>query len=182
MQVGTQEIVALGAGVGALAAAGRVWWPWFRGLVNADAFATQIVRLAQAGNVDRAKKLCGAAPAAPICAATLAAIEAARTAPDDRAEATAIVRERFRGAIRATVDAGAASWLVIGAALAGIALALALPDPSALPLVAPFAGFAALLLVHAYATARRLATDAVTHGDRIAEALVTSRLPPGSPA
>ncbi|HTJ42855.1 MAG TPA: hypothetical protein VL463_12215 [Kofleriaceae bacterium] len=160
--------ISVVATIVACLAAGWVCFPWIAYAVNVPAFTNQIEKLAMAGNLDRAAKLCKAAPRVPFCAATLAALETGGTDAET-------LRQRFRETLTARVVAMSASWIVVGAAIAGVATAIAFATSGALPVIGAICGIAALMLVNAYLQARKLAAAAVTEGERVVKAIVASR-------
>jgi hypothetical protein len=173
--VETNDTLAIVAAVVAVGGAAFAALPWIKGALNAHAFATIVVKLANAGNVERVVKLCRAVPDAPFAAATAVAIEALHGAPDDAAEATAMLRDRFRGSVRAWIDRASNRWIYIAIAAGGAAGACLLPRPSVLPVTAAIAGLAVIVLAYMWLQARKLAHDAVEQGDAVVAALVASR-------
>ena len=168
--------IGIAATVVAAGTAVAVALPWFAGTVNAEAFADILIKLAKAGNLDRAEKLCHAAPRSIFVVASARCLAALGTASDSDAEAIAQLRDTFVGAVRDGVRRRQrGGWLtLISLAAAAIAVYVVAVDHLH-PGVLAGAGLAVLLLAFAWNAARRLARDTVTHGERIYSALVASR-------
>jgi hypothetical protein len=170
----TNDVIALGGAFAALGAAALACVPWVRGALNAQAFAIMVVKLAKAGNVERAKKLCAAAPNAPFVMGTAAALAALPEAPEGE-EGADFLRKQFRAPIRAWIDRASRIWVHVAIAAAGAGVAFALPRKSLLPITGAIAGFSVLVFAYVWSSAKKLANATVVEGDQLCGALIESR-------
>jgi hypothetical protein len=168
--------IAVVACVVAAAAAVPVALPWLAGRINTGLFADMVVKLVDAGNLDRARKLCAAAPRSLFVTACARCLDALPGASASDAEATAELRETFVGAVRDGVRRRQRTgWLSLVSLVAvAIAVYMVVAEhayPGALAGVA----VAGALLAFTRRATRRLARDTVSHGERVYSALVASR-------
>ncbi len=167
------DLLAWSTAGAALAVALLAWFPWGRANLSHDMFVAMVHKLLAAGNPDRARKLCKAAPNAPFvaaCDAALAALEASKGEPD--AEVSIRMREAFdRALLDGLHRAGKTSWLaLVAAALAGVAGYLVLIE-HATPWALSLAGVALFVIFLARHTAMKIAIAAGTHRDPLLTAM-----------
>ena len=169
----TNDVVAIAGAIIAVGAAALACLPWLRGALDARAFAKMIAVLARAGNLDRARKLCAAAPDAPFVQGVVAAIGALPEAGEGD-EGADFLRKRFRAPIKAWIDRASRIWIHVAIAAAGAAAAFALPRKSVLPITGSIAGLSVLVFAYVFMSARKLATETVEQGDLVVGALIES--------
>jgi hypothetical protein len=170
-------VIAILGSVVAFAAGALVWWPWQRGNVRASIFTDQIIKLANAGNLRRALKLCGAAPDSVYVTATAHAIKSVGDVPVDPArdaETVALVREQFHAHLQPVVRRMQRGNLqliaMLGCAVTGAGIATGAP-----PWTAAGAGAAVLMLIASYRLARGVARAAIDDGERMFPAIAQGR-------
>jgi hypothetical protein len=162
-----------------LAAAVAAVVPWVSRYVAHAMFAEQILKLVRANNVERAIKLCKAAPRNPMVKATGKVLAALNEGGDEPASETiARLRQIYLQSIKVDIArASSAFVLAIGAlAIAAVAIYLVVARDAptaaiALPLIA------ILLCIHAYRTARKLAVESAIEGERILPVIASARNP-----
>jgi hypothetical protein len=147
--------------------------------INDKAFDAQIDKLVSAANVERANKLCAAAPKSVHVAISKAAIEEALAIQGEKdPPGDSMIRERLLDAYRATEKQQLAvlqpvSWVVMVAiALAGAGGVMALSGEGPIP-AAPIVigGVAILLSVWAWRGAIKIATAAGTRREPLVDML-----------
>jgi len=162
-------VVAAGAGL-------LVALPWLTGRVNARMFTEMLIKLIKAGNLDRAKKLCGAAPGSIFVVASARCLEAFEHTPDNEAETIAQLRDAFVGAVRDGVkQRRRRNWLGLVSMIGVFVSAYFVVAERLHPAILVGSAIAGLCLATAQGSAKRLARDTVTHGEKIYSALAESR-------
>jgi hypothetical protein len=171
------EFVAWATAASALVLSFVAVWPWFRRSLKHTMFADQVIKLCNAGNVDRARKLCSAAPDNPMVAATgkcLAALDEGGSEPTSETIARlrdlyhrsmkadlATAAKQFWIAIVVLVDVAVGVYLVMGLGAPGFTLALH--------------ALALLTLSRAYRLAKKMAVEGAEQGERLFPVIAAAR-------
>jgi hypothetical protein len=161
----------------AAAVAMVAWFPWMRRSLNHRAFADQIIKLCGADNVERARKLCNAAPDNPMVAACGKCLAALADGGDEpESETIARLREIYGVSLKADL-ARLSRHIWIGlVAIVLVAVAVYLVSARGGPPVAlALAAVAAAILVRAYRLARKLAVDPAAEGERLFPVMAAAR-------
>ncbi|MCB9562533.1 MAG: hypothetical protein H6708_19180 [Kofleriaceae bacterium] len=169
-------VLSVVAAVVAVAAALVAWLPWFVRAINHVVFYQVCMKLIAAGNLDRLRKLCNAAPRSPIAQAVeLATVEVQKLDGEIGAAATVAVAETFRSTIRVGLQTAMRPWawaVAIGAA--GVCVYAVVVDGA--PTVA-LAGPAVALVIaaHVRQIAQSLARGGAAGLEQIVPALLATR-------
>lgn len=175
--------LAIALGAAAILAAIASWLPWFRGHVNAAVFTRVLGDLLGKGEVERARKLCNAAPHSPFVHAAAAALDAARRpARDDAARARAI-EDAYDQTIRAALARAAPRLYLAMGALGAAAVAVYLQvEAGAGGPAALWPAAAIVPAVHGWRMGARFARAAGTERERVVTAITTATTPASAPA
>ncbi len=168
-------------GIAALVAAVAGWFPWIRGHVSAPAFVAAIHKLLDRGDVDRAAKLCGAAPHSPLARAVRAAIAAGREAGGTDDEREQAIGATYDQTVVAGLDRQrAAHWLMAGGiGLAAVAINARL-EAGAGGAAALWPALALVPAVHGWRLSGGLARAADAERPALVAAIARATAPPAA--
>jgi hypothetical protein len=168
MSADNVEIAAWIAGLAALAVALLAWFPWMQRNLRHAAFGDMLLKLAGAGELDRARKLCAAASPRPMGVAMGACLDALDGRDEPAAERLERLREVYRRSMAASLAPAkqlvgyAAVVLVAGAVAAYLVLERGAATMALVPAV-----MALPTLYAAWRTARRIAVECAAQGERV---------------
>jgi len=154
-----------------------VLFPWFQRALDHQAFAEQIRKLLMAGNPERAKKLCGAAPRSPVAVALGLTLESyARSQGLGGAELVQRLREVYMGSFTAMMR-GANRVLGLGALVlaAGSVVTYLVAAKGASPIALGGAIVGLFLLFAAFRMARKLTLEGPQVGDALIGVMAETR-------
>jgi hypothetical protein len=154
-----------------------VLFPWFQRALDHRVFAEQIRKLLMAGNADRARKLCGAAPRSPVAVALGLTLESyAKSKGLGGAELVQRLREIYMGSFTAMMR-GANRVLSLGAVVLAcgsvVTYLVAAKGASVIALGGAIVGL--FLLFAAFRMARKLTIEGPAVGDALIGLMAETR-------
>lgn len=167
--------LAIALGAAAILAAIASWLPWFRGHVAAAVFTRVLGDLLGKREVERARKLCNAAPHSPFVQAVAAALDAARRPTRDEAARARAVEDAYDQTIRAALARAAPRLYLAMGALGAAAVAVYLQvEGGAGGLAALWPAAAVVPALHGWRMGARFARAAGTERERVVAAITTA--------